>query len=386
MRKRLLQICFLAITAFAATAEETTPPGLPFQAVDPPIQAKNRPPLPPVQDIQKQVDQAAKAGGAAQTATKTGSFEDGANRSPSQALVSAGSAGDAAARQSIPPPTKPATGKRPVPPVKAPLPDAKAVQGMADWMSSRRGKPPAEEAPRPTPAGDGVIRAKQGKSYTLAIARGQLNRIVTPFADPKVLTVSAIETKVEGSSVYVATDSTASANLFITDNDGTDAISLELAPADGVRPAEVRVEVEKGAAAGGTPAGDKKDGRGDHPYVAEVKQMLRALALGSVPQGFTLGDPAPLRQAEVCAMPGVAFQPGQMMAGTRVNLLVYVAVNTGDDTVNFDESACAARDVMAVAAWPKFRLAPGEKTEIYVAVRAPAGAEAAQPRPSLLGQ
>jgi conjugal transfer pilus assembly protein TraK len=377
MRMLTLRICLLAAPAFWAAADGSAPPELPFQAVDQAGQAQTAPPqklqpLPPAKDIQRQVEAAAKPQPGSPAAPKPASQQDAAAPQPAEPTVAI-----------APAPAQPPVGKRSAPPAKRTPAEAGSVKAMSDWMSSRRGKPPAASDP-PTPTG-GVIRARQGQSCTLAIARGQLNRIVTPFADPKVLTVSAIEAKVEGSSVYVATDSATPANLFISDADGTDAISLELAPADGIRPAEVRIELEKAPAQGVAQPGEGREGRGDHPYVADLKRWLRTLALGGVPQGFTLGE-LPPGQAAVCAMPGLAFRPGQWLAGVHANLLVFVAANTADGPVDFNESACAARGVMAVAAWPRFRVHPGEKTEVYVAVRVPPPAEAVQARPSLLGQ
>ena len=62
-----------------------------------------------------------------------------------------------------------------------------------------------------------------------------------------------------------------------------------------------------------------------------------------------------------------------------------VARNTGVTSIEFDERACATgnAEVLAVAAWPKVVLRPGEATELYVVVRRSAE-QAATLRPSLL--
>jgi conjugal transfer pilus assembly protein TraK len=64
---------------------------------------------------------------------------------------------------------------------------------------------------------------------------------------------------------------------------------------------------------------------------------------------------------------------------------VGVAHNTGVTPIEFDERACASTqdEVLAVAAWPKVVLKPGESTELYVAVRRKDEA-AITVRPSLL--
>ena len=52
----------------------------------------------------------------------------------------------------------------------------------------------------------------------------------------------------------------------------------------------------------------------------------------------------------------------------------------------FNETACASRNVLAVAAWPRFMLNPGEKTEVYVIVRAQTPEDHGLSRPSLIGE
>jgi len=66
---------------------------------------------------------------------------------------------------------------------------------------------------------------------------------------------------------------------------------------------------------------------------------------------------------------------------------VGVARNTGVTSIEFDERSCATGkdEVLAVAAWPKVVLRPGESTELYVAVRRSAE-QAATLRPSLLNR
>jgi conjugal transfer pilus assembly protein TraK len=60
---------------------------------------------------------------------------------------------------------------------------------------------PAESAPDP----DRPITVKPGTTELVRIARGYLNRIVTPFSDPKLLSVNDLEVKKEGTSLFVAT-------------------------------------------------------------------------------------------------------------------------------------------------------------------------------------
>ena len=64
--------------------------------------------------------------------------------------------------------------------------------------------------------------------------------------------------------------------------------------------------------------------------------------------------------------------------------LVARASNTGFGDIELDEAACAGPRVLAVAAYPRLRLAPGQETEVYIALRPiPDGSELTQ-RPSVI--
>jgi conjugal transfer pilus assembly protein TraK len=112
---------------------------------------------------------------------------------------------------------------------------------------------------------------------------------------------------------------------------------------------------------------------------------MRSLALGKIPQGYNLDESPHLEsRAELCAQPDIAFGLGQKLNGTAINILVMKAENKGASPKLLDETACVSQDVLAVAAWPKIRLEPREKTEVYVAVRMDDPGSTEENRPSLI--
>jgi conjugal transfer pilus assembly protein TraK len=232
--------------------------------------------------------------------------------------------------------------------------------------------------------GNAVIKAKPGVTYSVTIARSVLNRITTPFEEPKSLTTESIESSVEGSSVYVATQSETPVSLFIQDSDSQKAISLRLVPVDAAEAADIRIEMD-----GESPQTAKlpKGENVGHPYVDELKSVMRSLALGKIPQGYSLDEtPKQEGRTETCSQPNIGFALGQRLAGASMDILVMRAENTGDFAKVFDETACVSASVLAVAAWPKIRLEPHEKTEVYVAVRMEPAASAEQNRPLLINR
>ena len=233
--------------------------------------------------------------------------------------------------------------------------------------------------------GEGTrIKAKPGRTYSVTIAKNALNRITTPFDEPKTLTTDPIEASVEGSSVYVATSSETPVSLFIQDGDSKDAVSLRLVPVDAIGPVEIGVEMDRDSVPGGKPP-NSRPGSADHPYIDELKSVMRSLALGKIPQGYNLdASPHQESRAELCAQPDIVFGLGQKLNGTAVTILVMKAENKGASPRLLDETACVSQDVLAVAAWPKIRLEPHEKTEVYVAVRMDDPMSTEENRPSLI--
>ena len=73
------------------------------------------------------------------------------------------------------------------------------------------------------------------------------------------------------------------------------------------------------------------------------------------------------------------------MMGHNLNVFIGVAQNTSTQTIEFKEALCGGWEVAAVTTWPLNVLEPGQKTEIYVAMKQGRGQSTASKRPSLLG-
>ena len=232
-----------------------------------------------------------------------------------------------------------------------------------------------------------VIKPKRGKTENVVIARGKLNRIVTPYSDPKVLTVDAVETKIDGSAVYIATDSETPVSLFISDTESGQTTSLQLTPKALLTPVEILIE---GWQSQFLPGGDSdfdhaKVFRKDLPYISELKSILQSLGKQQIPQGFTLEETTEkIRSLNLCHDPNLTFWPGQIISGHESQIIVMVAQNTGATATVFEEASCATENTIAVAAWPKLRLEPKDRTEVYILMRLPAGKSNEEARPSLL--
>ena len=226
-----------------------------------------------------------------------------------------------------------------------------------------------------------TIQVAPGVNEIIPVAVGHLNRIVTPFDKPHVRTVSQATTQIEGNVLYVATPDENPVAIYITPGETEDfALSLTLAPRK-IPPREVRltldaVHYQKLNTLQNVAGVNEQDGKSGNPsqssldYVAEIKAVFRALALMRTPKGYALRIPNSSETIH-CSQPGLFTHTGQALEGRNRVLLVGVARNNGTSPLEIDERSCAdsGGEVLAVAAWPKVLLEPGEASELYVALR-----------------
>lgn len=300
------------------------------------------------------------------------------------------------------PVTSPDGAPPPMPPAEQPVPnDAPTEPAPVEQEKAKPKKRPKilDKAPEPTPAKTKndeldldmqsaiTIRPKAGRTESVIIAKGKLNRVLTPYADPKVLTVDNIETTIDGSAIYIATSSDTPVSLFISDTETGDAASLQLSPQELIMPVEIRIEADPSKSIhseAGSPVTDKLFRQGS-PYTTEVKAIMQSLGRQQIPQGFTLEEMTEeLINQKFCHDQNLTYSPGQLLGGHDSRIVILIGQNNGNSPVVFEEAFCAGEDTMAVAAWPKVRLEPGEKTEVYLLLRLPEGKNGEEIRPSLL--
>jgi len=273
-----------------------------------------------------------------------------------------------------------------------PFVDAGNVEGMVNESVPSKKKRRKKQAP-PKHI-DGIEKAspsvtlkpKMGATENAVIAIGKLNRITTPYRDPKVITIDPVETKIEGSDIYFATDSDDVVNLYISDTGSNASASLQLIPRDLDYPVAIRIEQDNPGQAGqnSEPTGNSPPYHQDEPYLSEVKNIMRTLAKRMVPQGYTMGaiETSGLPPT-ICHNPSFVFTPGQVMSGHDSRIIILAAQNNSSTVQMFEEAFCVTEGVMSVAAWPRVRLYPGEKTEVYVLMKSTESIGEEQSRPSL---
>lgn len=242
-----------------------------------------------------------------------------------------------------------------------------------------------------------VINMQAGVNQIIPVAIGHPNRIVTPFGSPEILSTSLSGGQSEGECgeicvkdnvVYVATDKDYPVTMFITEKGNENrALSLTMLPKR-IPPREVFLKMEDQFAGGSGFFANKKAERWEksQPYVETVRTAFRKLALGEVPQGYTLSPMPNTIAPPVCEQEGVSvnFTQGQLAMGHSLSIFVGVAENVSGKPIEFKEATCGDWDVAAVTTWPLKVLEPRQKTEVYVARKIVKQIDVSNKRPSLL--
>lgn len=237
---------------------------------------------------------------------------------------------------------------------------------------------------------DTRIVLRPGMHELIPIARNYANRIVTPFRNPEIVstgTQSASKNNkagecgeicVKGNVVYVSTNRESPISMFITEEGSEEtALSVTMLPRN-IPPREVFLELPAGLRANKTAEDIVRSNNFEAesferslPYVETLRTMMREVAQGRIPSGYTLGKTAGARNIPSCAQAGLAFnfKNGQRLTGHNLDIYVGVVTNSSGDIIEFDEMSCSTRQTAAVASWPLHVLAPGEKTEVYVVMK-----------------
>jgi conjugal transfer pilus assembly protein TraK len=238
--------------------------------------------------------------------------------------------------------------------------------------ASRDDSPPMRSAPGSADDGDDrvSITVTPGATEMVRVATGYLNRIITPFENPKLLSANALEVQKEGSSLYVAGPADRPAGVYILSNDPEDTrgISLTLIPAK-IPPRTLTLKWPDGASVGAVSGSSERAKRWEESasYEETLLELVEAVARGEIPEGYSLSSTT---LGPTCVQPGITYAQGQRLTGSHFSAFVLRATNISHSVIELAETAgCNVAGVVLVAPWPNARLESGASTELYVVVR-----------------
>lgn len=99
-----------------------------------------------------------------------------------------------------------------------------------------------------------------------------------------------------------------------------------------------------------------------------IENSMRDLAENRLPAGLSATQNG-LSLSSLCSIP-LTFRSSarhQWYGNNSMQIAVGVVTNTSSHEARFDESMCRSDRTLAVSAWPKSNLKPGESTEVFVA-------------------
>lgn len=215
------------------------------------------------------------------------------------------------------------------------------------------------------------IKVKRGITEMIPIAAGHVNRFRTPFANLRIETTSQAAIKKDGDTFYITADTTAPVSLFVVDRDAPDnAIMLLLKPVMNFAPVDVKLDLDGYTVSAPTAPTKAVAWETSTPFAQTIKSVFRTLALGDLPTGYGMRPwKANESPAIRCDITGLGVTPVQHVSGASLVVVVARAVNRDVFPLEIEEEACGTPGVLAVAAWPETRLAPGQATELYIAYR-----------------
>lgn len=154
--------------------------------------------------------------------------------------------------------------------------------------------------------------------------------------------------------VYVSTDKTEAVSMFITEQGSEEqAISITMLPRN-IPPREVFLELPAGLTPSSSVANDAVRGTNYEaesferslPYVETLRTMLREVALGHIPSGYSLGSTSGARNIPSCKQTDLRFnfKDGQRLTGHNLDIYVGVVRNVGKFPVEFEEASCGSHN------------------------------------------
>lgn len=218
----------------------------------------------------------------------------------------------------------------------------------------------------PLPKMEPVINAKMGEPVNISISIGSLNRIVTPFSNAVVDTLSKAKIKTTGGVIVVAAESEETVSLIVREKDAPEsAVMMNLFPQSDISARDVQVN----ASFAKRNSVDAKDGdtperESAHPIAVKLKNIMRDMAKGRVPSGYSIEKGN--NSSANCNLPGFDTQEAQVLVGANLTIRVYAAKNIAEGENEMDERGCSGRKQLASAAWPKLAVQKGGKTELFV--------------------
>lgn len=167
------------------------------------------------------------------------------------------------------------------------------------------------------------IAIKPGENVFIPISREHPNRLLTPFKNPQVISSSLSgsnragecgELCVRSGVIYVTTDAQGAVTTFITEKGHEEiAFSVTMIP-QAIPPREVRFTLPEAVmeeistfAPNDASLSRAEKWEKTQPYVDGIRDAMRSIALGQVPNGYVMRKRSSKDKMPACKQSGLAF-------------------------------------------------------------------------------
>lgn len=215
------------------------------------------------------------------------------------------------------------------------------------------------------------VRVGADRNERIYVSLTQLNKIATPFESPQAIDSTGATLKSVGQDIYIQPNSDKPLTVYVTNGGQGQSIGLTLVPSASLPAQSIVLMPDTPSNSGVAKAEAEEIIAGD--YVTRITGLVRSLALGKTPSGFTRSR----LPASVITGKELVIEPQQKFAGTSYDLYTYKVRSVSISPLEMKEEAFYNDAVRAVAFFPSALLQTGEETMVYVIADRPTK-EAAQ--------
>jgi conjugal transfer pilus assembly protein TraK len=205
-----------------------------------------------------------------------------------------------------------------------------------------------------------TVQVGTDRNELVYISLTQLNKIATPFEAPQAIDSAGATLKTVGQDLYLLPANDKPLTVYISDGGTGQSIGLTLVPKANLSAQSIVLQPDARVAS--ARAKSESDESVPSDYVARINAMIKQLALGKTPTGFTKSK---LPRA-VAAGTDLVIEPQYKYAGSTYDLFSYKATSKSASPLEMREESFYSEVVRAVAFFPNALLQQGEETMVFV--------------------
>lgn len=223
-----------------------------------------------------------------------------------------------------------------------------------------------------------------GDNIMIPVGKGFINSLKTNFKSLSVKTSvdgKAAVLQVEDGNLYATIKTDAPVSLLLSEDGVLESevsvvlvpmaapptmidLTIDLTPGMLAKAERYQDKLAKEEALAEAESASHRSSRMD-PYVRNLVNLLKPVAQGKLPSGFSMTDDIPKYYEHPCRI-ALPHSTGQRLSGGREVIDVVLIENTSERPYEVREEMCLSEDVLTVGIFPRAYLAPGQSTEVYI--------------------